>query len=608
MTRVGHHCNGVSVGFSENILCNTVDPTDFTFTGPGGPYTITQVNSACDNGGTYDNTFALTVDPPISTAAIYTVSLVGAVSDFCGNTANLNSQTISLTPIPDAAINAPDPQCLEVNTFEFRYAGTEGGGIISYNWNFGDSTGAVSRNPNHVYRSAGTKDIILAILDSNGCPDTATQSVIVYPTPIAAIVVDSALCQRDSILIGNASRIDSTAQITEYRWSLGDGTFSNDTTVLHAYSEPGPHTLLLTSLSTTGCMDTATRTVLVYPAPDVDFETEADVCLGDLVDLQYNSSIRNDIANDVIAGWIWNFGDSTSMNGGLTPAHLYNRADTFGVRLTVFSDKGCRDSLTLPQIVYQTPDPELLHDSVCFSQQAFLNVIPQGLGQVEWFETPTSEKPFHKGLNYLTPPIVFGNTYYVEVISPQECRSNRLAIQAALHDEGTGYITASDTVIELPSAIVSFEVGGTIRGDKYKWEFGDGNGSIASGPAHEYKYPGKYLINLSLVDVNGCEYELEKVIEVKKIVSVHVPSAFTPNGDGYNDEFYVGVYKIQQFGIRIFNRQGRVVFESSDPDFKWNGQTLSGLSAMEGVYVFQVQAVDFDGIFIQKHGTITLIR
>lgn len=609
MTGAGHFCEGARVSFSENILCNTVDPTDFTFTGPGGPYTVTDVRSAgCDNGADYDNTFDLVVEPAITTAADYTVSLVGVVSDFCGNAANLNSQTVFLTPIPQASIDASPPQCLEVNRFNFTYSGTEGGGLIGFNWDFGDSTGAVVRNPTRIYESSGFKDVRVVVQDARGCTDTATATVEVYPTPVAVIDSDPTLCQLDSVQIGNLSRIDSTAQITRYSWSFGDGGFSNDTTPLHSYQNPGPHLILLTVESATGCMDTAQQNVLVYPAPEVDFLTEEDVCLGDPATLQNLSTIRNDIANDFIDSWTWQFGDGATAGSLPTPTHLYAAADTFDVTLTAVSDKGCRDSLLLPQVVYQTPDPDLQHDSVCFGQRAFLSVEPIEGGIVEWFRSENDTVPFHLGRNYLTDPVLLGDTYFVEVVSPQQCRSNRSAIFAPLHDEGTGAIFASDTVMEMPNAIVSLGLNGSIQGDDYRWDFGDGTLSTASEPAHEYQYPGKYLVELAVVDVNGCEYELEQLIEVKKIVQVHVPTAFTPNGDGFNDEFFVRVYKIQQFRIQIFNRHGRLVFESSDPDFRWNGQTTEGGNALEGVYVYQVQAMDFDGILMKETGTITLFR
>jgi len=609
MTGASHHCEGVSVRFSENILCNTVDPSDFTFSGPGGPYTVTQVNSqGCNNGGGYDNTFDLVVDPPISSAANYTVSLVGAVSDFCGNTANLNSQTIFLTPVPRAAIDAPAPQCLEVNAFEFRYSGTQGGGVVSYNWDFGDSTGSVARNPIHSYQSHGFKDVSVVVRDALGCMDTARAQVEVYPRPLADFVLPPALCQRDSSRFDNLSRIDSTAQIASFAWSFGDGSFSSDSLPVHVYQQPGPHDILLTVESTTGCVDTQLQRVVVFPAPDVDFVTEPDVCLGEAAHLHNMSSIRSDIANDFIDSWQWDFGDGNTAGSDPAPVHLYATGDTFAVTLTVISDKGCRDSLVRPQIVYETPDPVLQHDTVCFSDQALLNVVPVGLGTVEWYESISETQPFHAGFNFLTAPVVSGYTYYVEVISPQNCRSRRLPIEASLHREGSGFILPSDTVLEMPTAIVSFELGGSIDGDRYLWDFGDGTTSVAEAPAHEYQYPGKYKVEVQVVDVNGCEYEMEKGIEVKKIVHVHIPSAFSPNGDGYNDEFYVQVYKIQQFNIRIFNRQGKLMFESNDPDFRWNGSYPNGQTAQEGVYVYQMKAVDFDGLLLEQQGTITVFR
>ena len=67
-------------------------------------------------------------------------------------------------------------------------------------------------------------------------------------------------------------------------------------------------------------------------------------------------------------------------------------------------------------------------------------------------------------------------------------------------------------------------------------------------------------------------------------------------------------YFIVATAFRVFNRLGNLVYETSDPDFKWNGQDKKGSYSPEGVYVYQVKALDFDGILIEKQGTITLVR
>ena len=87
------NCGGsqVSVNFSENILCSTLQNADFTITGPGGPYTVTGWSSAtCTAGATYANNVVLTVSPTLVTNGNYQVCLTnasGSVTDLCGNVA-----------------------------------------------------------------------------------------------------------------------------------------------------------------------------------------------------------------------------------------------------------------------------------------------------------------------------------------------------------------------------------------------------------------------------------------------------------------------------------------------------------------------------------------
>lgn len=64
---IAPQCNStVNVKFSENVLCSTVQGSDFTVTGPGGPYTAVITTSSCLTGSTYENDFGLTISPPFS--------------------------------------------------------------------------------------------------------------------------------------------------------------------------------------------------------------------------------------------------------------------------------------------------------------------------------------------------------------------------------------------------------------------------------------------------------------------------------------------------------------------------------------------------------------
>lgn len=89
---------------------------------------------------------------------------------------------------------------------------------------------------------------------------------------------------------------------------------------------------------------------------------------------------------------------------------------------------------------------------------------------------------------------------------------------------------------------------------------------------------------------------------------IHTANAFTPNGDGTNDEFTVQGAFLSAYSLEIFNRWGEKIFESTSMDNAWHGETKSGLLAPEGVYVFVARGVGFEGEKIQRIGSVTLLR
>jgi gliding motility-associated-like protein len=90
--------------------------------------------------------------------------------------------------------------------------------------------------------------------------------------------------------------------------------------------------------------------------------------------------------------------------------------------------------------------------------------------------------------------------------------------------------------------------------------------------------------------------------------NVFVPNAFSPNGDGHNDEFKVfSPLELNDFALRIFNRWGEMVFESFEPELGWGG-FYKGKRVPSGVYVAMISYKSDDSLFIQTiTQTMTLI-
>jgi PKD repeat protein len=81
--------SSITVSFSDSLVCSTVTPSDFSLSGPGGPYTITSVESSiCNTGGNNDISFVFGFSPPLLSQGAYTLCLLD--SNVAGSVTNTN--------------------------------------------------------------------------------------------------------------------------------------------------------------------------------------------------------------------------------------------------------------------------------------------------------------------------------------------------------------------------------------------------------------------------------------------------------------------------------------------------------------------------------------
>ncbi len=87
------------------------------------------------------------------------------------------------------------------------------------------------------------------------------------------------------------------------------------------------------------------------------------------------------------------------------------------------------------------------------------------------------------------------------------------------------------------------------------------------------------------------------------------PNAFSPNGDGNNDEFCIkGLSNcISSFEISIYNRWGEMIYSSTEADFCWDGK-YQGVVLDPAVFVFYLKAIYIDNSELIKKGNITLLH
>jgi len=94
---------------------------------------------------------------------------------------------------------------------------------------------------------------------------------------------------------------------------------------------------------------------------------------------------------------------------------------------------------------------------------------------------------------------------------------------------------------------------------------------------------------------------------------IYVPNAFSPNGDTKNDVFKAipgTSCSLTQFNLKVFDRFGAMVFESSSADQGWDG-TYKGQSAPQATYIYVLQYEYSDEVKKApkvESGSLVLIR
>ena len=123
------------------------------------------------------------------------------------------------------------------------------------------------------------------------------------------------------------------------------------------------------------------------------------------------------------------------------------------------------------------------------------------------------------------------------------------------------------------------------------------------------------LISATVFDINGCSDSDDIMLRVKKDRRVYIPTAFSPNGDGDNDTFYIYVDADQVKQINhfaIYSRWGEQVFEASgfepnDPMSGWDGN-FKDQRMNPAVFVYFAEIEFIDGHVEMYKGDVTLMK
>jgi hypothetical protein len=275
----------ITVNFSEPTLCSSLQANDFTLSGPGGPFTITAVNStSCTGAGVqFTQSAVLSVSSPLLQSGNYEVCLTnaaGGISDLCANTTSSGCINSNLSTSLVANAGVDQTICTSGSTVNLggSPSATGGAGGYSYVWSpsIGIQSGLNTATP--LVSPPSTNTYTLLVTDALGCQSTDEVEVLVQPSTLTTISYSSPFCKNIS-----------TPQAVNLQGTTG-GTFSstgglsiNPSTgaITPSASTAGTYTITYSIAASGGCPAfSTTQNVVINALPATPSLIPSPICEG----------------------------------------------------------------------------------------------------------------------------------------------------------------------------------------------------------------------------------------------------------------------------------------------------------------------------------------
>jgi gliding motility-associated-like protein len=390
-----------------------------------------------------------------------------------------------------------------------------------------------------------------------GCTNTATLNLTINATPEVSISGNSVLtCANESIVLTASATIQGTAN---YLWNTGATTATIEVT------ESGEYSVTVTSNnSDCSAMDTVTVTENISETEASITGNEALTCL--------TESITLDASGTSVQGtpsYEWN-------TGATTPTIVVTAPGEYSVIVTG-SDNGCAATATTTVSQNVTPPVvsisgnEALTCSVTSITLDASGTSVQGMATYLWNTGET------------TPSIVVNEAedYTVAVTDSNNGCSGALTITVTENYDavevagGSVALCITDVSLDLTTLLISdFVSEGTWTDDLNSGGFTGSSfdPSIVNLGDYQFTYtePGDCgrIITIA-VNVND-----DCVVLACSTEDMIISKVVTPNNDGFNDNFEItGLDGCDfTFGVKIFNRWGKIVYQSENYQNNWNGR------------------------------------
>ncbi len=551
-------------------------------------------------------------------------------STCAGSTVIFNSNVFEMAPFPDQILwNFGDPASGPLNTANgiqqpthiyttpgsyiiTLHVNDPGAGIIDLTdtiifvlpvvHNFGPDvflcgdTGTYIINapivPNAIYEwndDTATKGPVLAVKQTgtytvkiNGCEVTDTIGIFFTREPNLDLGRNHLLCS------GEQLTLDASSENATYQWLL-NGTLLNSTQSQLPVTAPGGQ--YVARINVAGCgaySDTVNISFNNYAAPSFSLGPDTLLCPKEIFTL--TASVQG------ATSYTWSskgldINDAVNYNIDLDSSLRITNEGRYWAFVTVAKQCEVVDTV----IVRYRGNKQLNFNDTALCQGSSLVLDADfGTGIYKWQSVPP-QRDDQNNTNQSTYYIYNPGFYTVTAMVGHCIFKDSLNV---VYNDTLKLALGRDTSLCQGEIFIITPSANTFD---YTWQDGSKKQTFTATRTGLYR----------IVAQNGCgrdTAEMNIVFEPCPCALI-LPNAFTPNGDGLNDNFRpLHACDMEDYSMTIFNRYGEKIYFTTDPLHSWDGKIKNSLLNM-GNYIWSVKYTKTSTKqVIQKQGSVLLLR
>ncbi len=434
-----------------------------------------------------------------------------------------------------------------------------------------------------------TRDTVLAVKESgaytvkiNGCPVTDTVGVFFTPIPNLDLGRNHVLCQ------GEQLSLNATSENAAYQWYLNGALLPSTQSQLPVVAPGGQY---IARIDVAGCgiySDTVNISFSNTAAPAFNLGPDTLLCPKEIFNLTAH------VAGGAAYAWSskgLQVSDPVNYNIDMDSAITITNEGRYWVFVSVSHSCEVVDTM----IVRYRGNKQLNFNDTALCQGTTLVLDADfGTGVYKWESIP-AQRDDQNNTNQSTY-FIYKPGFYTVTATVGHC----------VFKDSLNVVFNDTLVLGLPRDTTlcqgeTFIIKPTANSIDYVWQDGTKTANYIATTTGQYR----------ITATNGCGSDtatMNMVFETCPCALI-LPNAFTPNGDGLNDNFRpLHACDMQDYSMMIFNQYGEKIYFSKDPLQGWNGK-IGNTILNQGGYVWMVNYIKpSNKEVVQKKGSVVLLR